>query len=888
MGRRSLAEPTAAETALASPLTLLREEEQHGDRQAEEALFLSYTTDLGFFEKFPLGVAQACGARVTVIGDVDVSAPDPRATRRAGLGYLPGRACCTGAFHPKLVAIVGSERATVAIGSGNATLAGWQANAELWTVLRGDAHSCPAVFTDLAGWLRNLPERVRFSARVPEALSRVADGLDTLAGSAAEHPDPRMRLVSTSAGPILEQLPSGPVDELGVCAPFHDPGAVALRALVERLRPRRLLVSYQPELTELDGPALAALTGELDVELRADAETHYRHGKLVEWTLDGQRFALTGSPNLSGAALLRGLDHGGNCEVGFVAPVETSLLPDGAATPPATVHTVQLTARTRATSTPLLLGAVRVGQSLHVSFTRTLPAGAWLQLSPAAEAPEVWRDIAEPIPGGSAETTVDIAPEGGSRVRLAIPADTSGPQHSNVVFVVDPVHVERRHGFSTKRAPSTQPEELFDDPQLAERFYADLVELRATLPAPPPRVSAMRSDTQAGVSVSADSLGWERYLDECAGKVGPRLVGFALGLPTPLGGHAEGDYGTLLSASWDEQLVDDAEAGLENDDTQELAEGIEDDAGEAASAVPAPPDLSRTSEEVRKRYQRWARKLAEAAPGLDVVGRLLITRLLLWTAATNVWARDDTSWFFLLTKSLHALAEGESPAKVEPQAASLTAVTLAVLRPYAPRHTDTEETLAYDRAAAATAYLLPATDAEHVDEFRRHLDKAFDLTLNVEGIQDLADEVVQDDPITKAVRALEELDRDAHRHGNRLLHVTGRFGTPWLVALEAVGQAENVQPVGAWATSTNGTWTLCAWRRPDLIFVSSRQGKPLWWHYRLTGPFGTPRILARQKSLEGVQQVQHGRPLTEPFSKAHEILDQLGLALPDPPSSCPS
>ena len=121
---------SAVTTALASPVTLLMEEEQHGDRQAEDVLLLSFTTDLGFLEAFALGVAQACGARVTVVGDARMSSPDPRAARRAGRTYLPGQAICDGAFHPKLVLITGPQRVTAAIGSGNATLAGWQGNAE--------------------------------------------------------------------------------------------------------------------------------------------------------------------------------------------------------------------------------------------------------------------------------------------------------------------------------------------------------------------------------------------------------------------------------------------------------------------------------------------------------------------------------------------------------------------------------------------------------------------------------------------------------------------------------------------------------------------------------------------------------------------------------------
>ncbi|MFD7316915.1 hypothetical protein [Streptomyces sp. NPDC059883] len=127
-------------TAFASPLTLILDEERTGGRGLEEALFLSFTADLGFFEEVALGVTQATGARVTVAGDVSMTRNDPRSVRRAGRSYLAGLAYAQGAaFHPKLMVLAGPEHATIALGSGNTTLAGWQANAELWTVLRVDA-----------------------------------------------------------------------------------------------------------------------------------------------------------------------------------------------------------------------------------------------------------------------------------------------------------------------------------------------------------------------------------------------------------------------------------------------------------------------------------------------------------------------------------------------------------------------------------------------------------------------------------------------------------------------------------------------------------------------------------------------------------------------------
>ena len=867
--------------ALASPLTLLLEEEQHADRQAEEALFLSFTTDLGFFEAVGLGVAQACGARVTVVGDAAMSAADPRAVRRAGRSYLPGYAVCGGAFHPKLVAVVGPHRATVAIGSGNATLAGWQANAELWTVLRGDREHAPTVLTELAGWLRGLPDQVRLSAGVPEALHRVADGLEALCEQ-AERAHNDVRLVSTSGGAILDQLPAGPVEELAVCAPFHDPGAAALRRLAARLQPRQLLVSYQPDLTQLDGAALAGLAAEFDADIRLDGESRYRHGKLIEWVTDGQRYALTGSPNLSGAALLTALADGGNCELALITRVDASLLPPGMTVPAATIRTMRFAVRPRGDGGPLLLGATRVENGLQVMVARATPAAGHLELSAAAAPPETWERVGD-VPADATEVTLTVPAEGGSRVRLVTVAD-GVPRYSNLVFVVDPVRALRRPGITATHVPRTQPDDLFNDPRLAERFFSDLNALAATLTRPPSAVTAAAEGGPARTTANVDrgSDGWERYLDECAGRIGHPLLRFALGLPAISHGPRPA-YEALLPVSWDEQLADDTQAGLDDDNAEAVADQPDP---QPAAAMATLPDLRCESTAVRRRYRNWAQRLAQAAPQVATPERMLITRLLLWTAAAGAWDRDDHTWLDLLADAARELGTANLPTEVEPQVASLAAVSLAVLRAHAPRHISTRETLAFTRAAKAVDYLLPAADTTYIEQYSQLLETVFGPAVTPDAIQTLAAEIVQADPVADAVWALAELDRDAHQHGDHLLHVTGTFNNALLVALQAIGAAQDADLVGAWATSTNGNWALLIWRRPDLIAIAIDSGRPnmLWRHYQLGGLL-SPSSLAAQRSLDGARSVSHG-PLVRPFPEALDLLDQLGLSEPQPPTQC--
>ncbi|YCK40804.1 hypothetical protein ACNF49_44140 [Actinomadura sp. ATCC 39365] len=863
---------------LASPLTLLMEEERYGDRQAEEALFLSFTTDLGFFETVALGVAQASGARVSLVGDAAMCTIDPRAVRRAGRAYLPGQAVCGGAFHPKLMALVGPHRATVAIGSGNATLAGWQANAELWTVLRADRHHVPGLFSELASWLSGLPDRVRFSRGVPEALRRVAAGLAALR-ERAEVLHPQLRLVSSSERPITDQLPAGPVDELAVCAPFHDPGAVTLRRLVERMRPRRLIVSFQPGFTELDGQALADLVTEVDADVRLDDEPRYRHGKLIEWVVEGRRYALTGSPNLSAAALSRSLESGGNCELGLIAPIHASRMPKGATVPAADLRPLKFSIRpSRERKGALLLGATRVEQGLHVMFASTLRTAGYLELSAAASPPETWERVGE-VPPGVAEVLLTQAADGGSRLRLVTILDGQS-RLSNVVFVVDPLRAQNRHGLRDTPTPTTRPGQLFANEQLASKFLADLSTLATTLTRPPASTAALSAappaeTARAGVVPDRSGGGWAAYLDECAGRFGTPLLRFALGLPA-LPAEQETAYEELLPVSWDEQFADDADAGLDNDDPETVAD--------PPTAVTRPPDLRTAGAAVRLRYQRWADRLTQVAPTLELPERMLVTRLLLWTAAAGAWDRDDHAWLGLLAGAVRELGAGTPPAEVEPQVGSLAAIGLAVLRAHAPRHVSTATTVAFNRSAAVVDHLLPAAEPEYVEQYCELLREAFGPTLSPEAVLKLAAEIVQADPHDEAVRTLAEQGRDVHRHGERLLHVTGAFGNARLVALQAVAAAQASDLVGAWATTSGGSWALVVWRRPDLFTIEAGP-RTLWRHYRLTG-LRDPRSLAAQRSFDGAPTVSHG-PLRGPFPEALAVLADLNLPPdPRPPHDC--
>ncbi len=824
-----------AEAGIASPLTLLLEEQEHADGQAEEALFLTCAADLGLFERLALGVIQACGARATVVSDAAMTTVDPRAVRRAGRNYLPGLASCRGAFHPKVAVLAGRRRATVAIGSGDLTVAGWQENEELWTVLRGDAARCPAVFADIASWLRRLPHGVRVSPGVPDALDRTASLLDALLEESAEWTDEGIRFVSSSYGPILDQLPRVRADELAVCAPFFGPDIRALRALVKRLEPGRLIVSYQPELTELDGWSLQRLAAELDTEIREGTTGRFRHGKLIEWTAGGQRFALTGSPDITTAALLHGLEQGGNCEAGLIVPTGKTLLHEEKAVPPPAVRAGRHALREAGGRAVALLGAVQAGDAVRVLFDRPLPGHGYLELSHADGPPETWHRGAG-VPAAAAEAVIPVHAEGGSRVRLALPGADGTLAYSNTVLVVDLDWVLRRPGGAPAHAPGISPMDLFTDPNLAERFAAAL--------RPP----------------SADALSWAEYLDECAGRIGQPLLRFALGLPRPPAAGGAGD----------EESAGDAEVGLAGD------------ASGRPHPVPAERDGADAPEQVRARYRRWAVAMAALSPDLPVIEQLLAVHAMLCVVSQGFWDSDDLSWFAPLAEAVRGLGQARQPAEAEPATGSLAAVALSILRVSAPRYWPTRETHEYLRTASAVGHLLLAAEPARIEEYASWLGTAFGYAAQPEAVLAVAAEVIEPDPIADGIRALAEIGREAHAHDPGLLHITGKFGNPVLAAIEGLGAVQDMDFTGVWAASDTGPWALVIWRKPDMVIIDGRSAVPLWQHRKLS-PLQKPKALAAGKDLSGAPLVSHGAQ-NRPFPEATALLHLLGLSSPKPPA----
>lgn len=794
--------PASAEAR--SPYALLDEVER-----AREVLVLTYTAGLEFFERFALADARALGARVTVISDATMVRADPMVVRRAGTQYLDARAVCpAAAFHPKLVVIVGDGRASVAIGSGNLTMAGWHANAETWTVLRADEDGGPTTLRQVAVFLRELiGSPIRLSAGAEEALQRTAAELDLLP---TESPGPQ--LISSLAAPIASQLQAvaGSVTELVMYAPFHDARLAGTVALLDRFQPAEWLLLVRGD-TEVDGIRLEALARErngriawVSGDLEGDdgavvADGRYWHGKLVQWRTPDGVWALTGSPNLSAPALLRSVAEGGNCELAVLSHLDYSLTPREGDAPAGGVGALRRRPDDHEPRPAALLLAAIVHDGI-VTLQLHAPLGLAGVVQRYDISEDQWR-TSTTIPAGSDHYDLDVSQAPiGQAIRILL----DGGRASNSVFVADLARVLRPQIKAIGKVRAT-PEDVAKL-GLGNQLLADLDALRAHLLSvgavhgkPPAGADDPAEDGSAEPARSAGGLTHEEFLLACDPVLGQRMTEFALVLPAlpGVGVALDDSVGTL-----------DTDADTDVDADPDRPPNLTD-------------ELNRRTPDQRSRYKQFVERLIGRSPSYPMVVRTLALRTVIHAIAAQLWS--DAAWPPLLADAIRALGTvGDQPHEAErTSAASLAAIALALLRTDVPKLSRRDEhALRYEKAGQAVRALLSYIDQERVEILAQELPGRLSGASGVLAVERAVDEIVH--PLTGIERALrilaDEHDEQASvdAEGTIVLHgALSPVPEPMLIRVLALTQDEG--PVFVRGTTADGKNALAGWCAPLLV-----------------------------------------------------------------------
>ena len=840
-----------------------------GDRTMREALFLTFSVDLGFFEDRLLGKLRETGAAVTVVADASVFKADPRSVRAAGRGYTLGLAHHGSAFHPKLTVLAGPHRALIGIGSGNLTIGGWHANREILTTIEASSSDgTPRIVTDVIAFLRELVQVITIGSLARDGIQRTADTLAALV-ALSELTDTGHRLVHSLSAPIIGQLPNGEVTSLELAAPFHDEYGRALDALIKRYHPSDITVLAQPGQSVMAPAALQTAVGSIPLHfVQPDAESatsRYRHGKVLTG-LDPEgtvAWSLTGSPNLTAAALLRTAQSTppGNCELGIVTHDARRLLP----MPTVPVndvmslhHVLPPIAPSEREATGASVGILEARSTLDgllIVLSSATEVDLTIEMSPYMGTPEHFEPLGV-IPAGSSQATFPGVYDPGSRVRAG----------TSMQFVADPdlVQVRLRPSSASGSGGNVTHAELFADPARAEKWYQALTALTLAHQQPTKTgsgSSAASTPHQPGAwKTLEDEANWNDYADAAQN---------TLGLPIFLiaaGAAAATIKSTVVGASlpstapaWEDRFDDTADTFEE----EQTAEEVVDDPSLLPTAA-AP-----MSSWLRGRYRKWITQLSETMTQLGPIERIAAAQLVLVSAGAGCWDSEagTNGWFDPLNTALEALAREDWPSQLQEQAAGLLAVGLYRLRLSTPgddRGREAEQLRALSsRAGPMMAHVTAETVEAHLPliDGARMLAAQPDDVLNSIHMLTVAD--ANEALIARLGRQMPDLD--VEWSGPAQLHARGRTSNPIQTAGRIFDLAEDDTHLAVYVVNEKDQWALVVSTADRVLLVDGRKAPVVFTTHRRDG-LTTPLTLAGSAETR-----QRTRVSESPFATPGEV-----------------
>lgn len=828
----------ARHTRFASPVTLLREWAERSDKQAlHEMLLLGFTVDLPFLERVAISAARGLGARTAVIGDAAQGLYDPVDVRMAGRSYLHGLAGCRGAFHPKAVLLIGEHACRLAVGSGNPTLSGWGANEELWTVVETEDDASHPLLADLAEWLEALPAVVDMAPWTASHLGELADLLTERHVNAPAGPRTGPRLLHNLHRSLVEQLTPGPVDEVQAYAPFIDPQAHALRALVDHLMPSQVTLGLQPRWSSYDAETIKRALDGRSTRIRLLDETRMRHGKFIEWRIGERRHALTGSPNLTRAALCTSTREGGNCELAVLSADTSPLLPEEG---PTTALT-SLKGRTLRPFTTgdgralVLLGAKTDSEGLHVSLARSEPTPVLISTSPDGS-PGSWTEVGS-VPAGRPVSSFPMPEVPGAAVRATCLRPDGSSVESPVVFVYSPVQCARRHTHDSgpRLRYDYTAQVLFTDERAARRFEADLLRLRElTAGMSASRVSPA-VERAAGPGATSNVDRWDAYLADCRRMIGLPLTELAfgttqLGLPQPPASR------WIVSAVASGAIVED-------EAYDEGAEGEDSVVDDAAPVPHVPADLRAGC---RSRIQRWVDMLVTPnGPSASLLPvRLAVAGLYVQLLAAGAWDEDDHSWREGLSGLLGALgprrgqndetAQELVPPETERRVDALAAVLMTLLSQEATFTGGGEHDVLAARTWQNHKGMIARADPAEAEDLMLPPEQALARVAPWSEVERLVALAKEDDPHAEVVEELSKAGWSV-TYEDGIWDITGSFGNPIPVVARAADRLGRHHTDGVLVRARGRRrWAFAAWAKPWLVLLNPPAR--VWRTYEVRSP----------------------------------------------------
>lgn len=288
----------------------------------EIALLTTFNLDIDFFERGILSILLKRGIRkVSLFVDARQLAESVNSVSRCHLGsdYMIHPISVNGAFHPKVILLLGERKARVIVSSANLTVNGYFSNGEVFSAIDYDAdhpeglsavHSAIALFEELNS---------RYSHEYDLPLFEEIRAL-WYYGKAGVEKD--RALITNLNEPLLSQIKAriNSVSTIDIAVPYYDNELSALKFLANAFPAAKIKLYLQNKKCRIPNDLLRSLPNircivfdEYNVSAKQSRRSFY-HGKVICFSSDNRSIAVYGSANCTRSALQLTPSTGGNVE----------------------------------------------------------------------------------------------------------------------------------------------------------------------------------------------------------------------------------------------------------------------------------------------------------------------------------------------------------------------------------------------------------------------------------------------------------------------------------------------------------------------------------------------------------------------------------------------
>lgn len=289
------------------------------------ALMTTFNFEMRYFERAVLNKLTAQNVNTVSIfvdaNEFTKSITDAESTY-LGLRYMVSPVSIKGAFHPKVILLLGDKRARLIVGSANITMSGHAINNEIYSYVEYSEKNpeYQSVIVDAINFFLKI-NRISYQLD-----NDVIDRIKELPyfKKAAGRED--LFMVHNVDKPILsqvEEIIAEPIKEVHVAVPYYDNNLSALAAIKNNFPKSKVHLHIQDDTSTF--PLDYYNKHDIDAKINAfdsfrDNDSYaFYHGKVFLFKGKNRSYILYGSANCTQAALIKTYVNGGNVECCFLS-----------------------------------------------------------------------------------------------------------------------------------------------------------------------------------------------------------------------------------------------------------------------------------------------------------------------------------------------------------------------------------------------------------------------------------------------------------------------------------------------------------------------------------------------------------------------------------------